>query len=146
MDIATLEAEGWRRLPTTRFSAAIGPTWVSGERGSRLVGLVSDESHANDHMGTVHGGVLMTFADIALGVCAGDTLEQPWMATAQLQFQFVAAAPVGSFVTCSPELVRKTSQLIFVRGLFQADERTVGSADGIFKVFDTERIDRLKAG
>ena len=36
MDEAALEAAGWRRLPTTAFSAAIGPTWVKGDAGAEL--------------------------------------------------------------------------------------------------------------
>jgi acyl-coenzyme A thioesterase PaaI-like protein len=144
-DEAALEAAGWRRLPTRAFSAALGPTWVRGEPGAREVALVTGEAHANDHMGMVHGGVLMTFADIALGVAAADALEQPMMATAQLQFHFTAAAPMGVLLTARPELVRKTSQLLFVRSLFEAGGKTVGMADAMFKVLAPEKMDAISA-
>jgi len=146
MDRATLEAEGWQALNTRAFSAAIGPTFMRGETGHRIVGLITDARNANDHMGIVHGGVLLTFADIALGCAVVDAIGAPHCTTVQLQYQFVAAAPVGSFISCEPELVRRTSQLVFVRCVVKSDGRTVGSADGIFKVLDPARRDPSRAG
>ena len=132
---AEMKADGWEILPTRVFSASIGTTWVKGEPGERIVAFMPDERVANDHMGHVHGGALMTFADLALGFEAVDAIGEPKLATAQLQFQFVGAARVGNLITCKPELVRKTSQLVFVRGLFEAGDRVIGSADAIFKNF-----------
>lgn len=144
-DAAALEAEGWHRLPTRAFSASLGPTWMRGSPGAREVALVTGVEHANDHMGMVHGGVLMTFADMALGVAAADALEVPLMATAQLQFHFTAAAPMGVLLVGRPELVRQTSQLLFVRGLFEAGGKTVGMADAMFKVLAPEKMEAISA-
>jgi acyl-coenzyme A thioesterase PaaI-like protein len=146
MDIAKLESEGWERLPTRVFSAAIGPTWKKGPPGARVVAMMGDQAVANDHMGMVHGGALMTFADIALGVAVLDAIGEPRCATLQLQYQFASGVPVGSFITCEPELVRKTSQMVFVRGLIKADGKVAGSAEAIFKVFEPARMKSLKAG
>lgn len=148
MTDSELEAAGWRKLPTRHFSAAIGPTWMRGESGAREVGLVTSPEVANDHMGIVHGGAMMTFADIALGLAAAEALGEAAMATAQLQFHFTAAAPIGVLLVCRPELVRKTSQLLFVRGLFEAGGKTVGMADAMFKVLAPEKMQAIsgKAG
>lgn len=139
------EAGGWRKLPLQHFSAILGPTWVRGEPGSREVAFVSGRQHGNDHMGMVHGGVLMTFADVCLGVGAADALDHQYMATAQLQYHFAGAAPMGALLTGRPEMVRRTSQLIFVRGLFEADGKTVGMADAMFKVLDAAKMEAIKA-
>lgn len=146
MDYASLEADGWKRLPTRVFSAAIGPTWVKGEPGNRMVGLLSDERNANDHMANVHGGALMTFADIALGVAVVDVIGEPNCATTQLQYQFAGAVSIGSLIICEPEVIRRTSQLVFVRGLIKVDDKVVGSTDAIFKVFDPARMKKPLAG
>lgn len=118
---------------------------MRGEPGSREVGLFTTAAVFNDFQGMMHGGALMTFADIALGIAAADTLRPPLMATAQLQFHFTAAAPIGVLLTCKPEMVRKTSHLVFVRGLFEADGRTVGMADAMFKVLAAEKLDAIAA-
>ena len=133
MDLAELEADGWERLPTTAFSAIIGPTWVKGEAGGRTVALLAHEGIVNDYGVVVHGGALMTFTDIALGVGASDAIVGHNYVTLQLQYQFAGAVPLGSLITCEPELVRKTSQLAFLRGLIKADDKVVGSVEGIFK-------------
>ncbi len=133
MDDAALEAAGWTRLPTVAFSAAIGPAWMKGDKGRRTVGLVAREGIVNDYGMVVHGGALMTFADIALGVGASEALDGGPLVTAQLQYQFAGGVKLGQLITCDPELVRRSTQLVFVRGLIMADGAVVGSADGIFK-------------
>jgi acyl-coenzyme A thioesterase PaaI-like protein len=57
-------------------------------------------------------------------------------ATVQLQLQFVASPAVGDFITCRPEVVRRTRVLVFLRGLITAEDRVVASADGMFRVFE----------
>lgn len=145
MTEAEFEAAGWYKMGTRQFSAAIGTTWLRGEKGAREVGVFTAPDIANDFEGMVHGGALMTFADIALGLAAADALDPPLMATAQLQFHFTAAAPIGVLLTCKPELVRQTSHLLFVRGLFEADGKVVGMADAMFKVLNAEKMDAIKA-
>lgn len=156
VDAAGLRAQGWRLLPTVRYSAALGPSWVRDAGGSAVeVGLEAQEHLGNDNFGIVHGGALMTFADMALGCGVGYAIrdgrplsdaESSHFVTVQLQVQFVSAAQVGSFLIARPELVRRTSSLVFVRGLIVAGERTVCSADGIFKLLDPSKAGAMRAG
>jgi acyl-coenzyme A thioesterase PaaI-like protein len=144
MDHAALEAAGWRRLPTLRFSAAIGPTFMRGDPGAIEVALLAGAELANDNIGIVHGGALLTFADIAFGCAVAGEIGGAHCVTTQLQYQFTGAARVGDLITCRPEIVRRTSQLVFVRGLVMAGERVAGSADGIFKVLDGGKLAGLR--
>lgn len=147
MDEATLKAEGWFRLPTKAFSQDIGPTFIRGERGGRTVAWLPDRRTENDHGSMIHGGALMTFADIALGSGVADAVDEGFFfVTAQLQYHFVAAAPFGMLITCDPEVVRRTSQLVFIRGLVKAGKKTIGSADGIWKVLEPEKLAKLRSG
>ncbi len=143
-EAARLEAEGWVRMGGTHFNATAGPYWVRKDEAGRQVGLLSEEGHGNGHVGTVHGGVLMTFADIALGMGVVDAANTRDCVTLQLQMQFVATAKIGSFITCRPELVRRTSQVVFMRGLIMAGDRTVASADGMWKLLDPEKFASLR--
>lgn len=145
MNSATLAAEGWERLPTREFSALIGETWVKGQPGARTICLVADARAQNDHMGIIHGGALMTFADIAFGCAVADELGGAYCVTAQLQYHFVAASRPGELITCEPEVVRRTSQMVFVRGLVKSGDRTVGSGDAIFKVLEPDKLKAIKA-
>jgi acyl-coenzyme A thioesterase PaaI-like protein len=131
--------DGWAKLPTTAFSGAIGAIHVRGEIGSRTAALDCGEEIGNDRVGNVHGGALMTFADIALGIRVADIAGHRQLATVQLQYSFAGGVRVGSRLTCAGELVRRTSSLVFVRGIFEADGKIVGSAEGIYKVFESAR-------
>lgn len=144
MDADALKAAGWSPLPTKAFSREIGETFIRGERGRRSIGWLSASHTENDHGGMVHGGAIMTFADIALGCAVADVSDEGFFfVTAQFQYHFVAAAPLGVLIVCEPEVVRRTSQLVFVRGLVKAGDRTIGSADGIWKVLEPAKLAKL---
>ena len=147
MDEATLLADGWHRVPAVRYSAAIGPTFMKLVDGRVSAALLAQEHLANDNLGIVHGGAMMTFADMAMGIGVGHaTGGHAMFVTAQLAVQFTSAARVGDLITCQPEVVRKTSSMVFVRGLIEAGGRTVASVDGIFKLLDADKMQGMKAG
>lgn len=135
MDREALIADGWTQVPLGGFAGMAGPFWSRGTGPGRTIGFLAEERHNNDHMLTVHGGMLMTFVDNAFGLIAADAIGGVNCVTAQIQFQFVAAAPIGDFFTCTPEIIRQSKHLIFLRGLVRSGETTVASADGIWKVF-----------
>jgi uncharacterized protein (TIGR00369 family) len=134
MNIESLTAAGWTKIETGGFTEGMGPFWVRGAGAGCELGLVAEPRHSNNHMGTVHGGALMTLADVALGYAVVGVLGGRHCVTAQLQLQFVSGARIGDFVVCRPELLRQTSQLVFMRGLICVGETVAASADGIWKV------------
>jgi acyl-coenzyme A thioesterase PaaI-like protein len=136
MDAQALEATGWTALQGSGFTSQLGSIWIRGDAGSRSIGFIATPQHTNNHADSVHGGALMTFADIALGFGAADALGAKHLVTAQLQTHFVAGSRVGDFIHCAPELVRCSAQLIFMRGLLRAGDKTVAACDGIWKVLE----------
>jgi acyl-coenzyme A thioesterase PaaI-like protein len=137
MTEAELEAAGYTSFLGGHFSARIGKIWRRGEPGEREIAFLTDQSVANDMGRNVHGGALMTMADLGLGIAAHDAVGHPHMVTAQLQYHFAGGVPVGSLVICRPELVRRTRRMAFIRGLFSVDGQVVGSADAIYAVLDS---------
>lgn len=146
VDAQRLVRDGWTLLSGTHFNETAGPYWMRREGDVRVVGLLGEERHGNGYVGTIHGGVLMTFADLALGMGVVDAAGTRDCVTLQLQMQFTASAPIGSFLTCRPELVRRTSQIVFMRGLIMAGERTVASADGMWKLLDPAKLAAIRGG
>ncbi|HMO67569.1 MAG TPA: PaaI family thioesterase [Novosphingobium sp.] len=147
MDEAALLAQGWKRLSGVRYTAALGPTFGRIVDGRPMVGLLALDHLGNDNLGIVHGGAMMTFADIALGYGLGHANDgRGNFVTTQMQVQFIAAAQVGEFITCAPEVIRKTGSMAFVRGLIVAGDRGVASADAIFKLLDPAKFAAIKAG
>jgi acyl-coenzyme A thioesterase PaaI-like protein len=132
----SLRAEGWIVLKADGFSGLAGTFWTRGSGAELGLGFLAEPQHRNGHMDSVHGGMLLTFADICLGYAVTQVLGGTHCVTAQLQMHFVSAARVGDFVSCRPEVVRHSAQLVFMRGLIRAGERTVASVDGIWKILE----------
>jgi len=136
MTPAELQSAGWTAREFDGFTGLLGALWTRSKGAERVLGFFVEPRHTNTHLGTVHGGALMTFADTALGFGVVDALGAQNCATAQLQMHFVSAAKVGEFVTCRPEVIRRSAQLVFVRGLLSVGDKPVASADGIWKVLE----------
>jgi acyl-coenzyme A thioesterase PaaI-like protein len=129
-----LTAEGWTRLELDGFSRVAGGLWTRGRLPDLEIGFLSGPQHVNGHMRNVHGGMLLTLADVSLGYAVIQQLGAMNCVTAQLQTQFISAARVGEFIVCRPQVLRQSSDLVFLRGLVNAGERTVASVDGIWKI------------
>lgn len=138
-------AHGWSFEPEAGFIGLVGPLWQerSQERsqgrsqGRRRFGFVAEARHAN-LIGVVQGGMLMTFADRALGILAWEAAGAA-VVTVSFDMQFVGAGRIGSFVTCEGEVVRRTRSLVFMRGLLRTGDRPVGIAQGTWKILSDRR-------
>ena len=127
--------EGWATdHEGIHFMERNGPIWyrVDGERlhvGFRAVA----EIHGNN-MGIMHGGMIMSFADFALGHAVWYAYDRATVVTIELDVKFVSAVTAGEWVHCTPEIVRRTRSLTFIRGDIFAGDRLAASASGVWKV------------
>ncbi|QIG80780.1 PaaI family thioesterase [Stakelama tenebrarum] len=144
MEPAQLEADGWRKFDPPGFSGSVGPYWRRGSGDTLEIGIVAGEHISNRHIGSVHGGALMTFCDVAFGVAVVEALGHARCATTQLQVQFASLAKMGEFVVARPEIVHRTSRMLFMRGLVGSESRTVASAEGIWSVLRAPGEDASK--
>ncbi len=126
-------AQGWRVMPSGGFAALVGPILARREGERWAYAFQSGPQHEN-RQGAVHGGMLMTFADHAIGAIAWEAGGRRRCVTMQLDTQFVSAATPGDFVECRGEAVRVARSVIFMRGALTVGDRLVLSATGIWKV------------
>jgi acyl-coenzyme A thioesterase PaaI-like protein len=129
-----LEASGWERVghEAQDFTERAGPFWMRGDGVDREFGFIVERWHANEKL-TLHGGMITTLADVALGA-AVSVAAQAIASTVQLQVQFIAAGRVGNFVSCAPQIVRLGSSLVFVRGDVLVHDKIIASASGVWKI------------
>ena len=118
--------------PEGGFDALIGPLWRRPTPGGWTCAFRAEPKHAN-RRGVVHGGMLVTFADHALGMSVWTAVGEKPCATATLNADFVGAVRPGDWVECEAEITRVTNALVFVRGRLFVGERTVMTATGIWK-------------
>ena len=128
-----LAADGWKPVRDDGFIGLVGPIYRR-ERGERWAfGFRADGKHANLR-NVVQGGMLMTFADRALGRNAWKAAGDKPVATIQFDMQFVTAGQLGEFIEIEPEVVRRTASLVFMRGTLTTGARVVATCTGIWKI------------
>ena len=114
------------------FEDHVGPLGYKVVDGTITFAFLADARHRNT-AGTVHGGMLMTFADFAL--CLTATWDQPGekCVTVSCNSEFVAPGRPGDLIEASGEVGRRTKSLTFVRGQVYADDRILLNYSAIVK-------------
>ena len=112
--------DGWSlQSHMNTFSGHAGPFYFRDDRSKSGVGFFSKPHHANAG-GVIHGGVLMTLADMSLfDIC----FREHGMfnaVTVTLNSEFLAPGPVGEFIEASGDLVKSGKRMLFARGLITA--------------------------
>lgn len=130
----TMRDEGWRESSRdSGYSALVGPFWMRREGEGRTHAVLTAERHANNG-GIVHGGLLLGFADHALGVTVWEAIGRRRCVTVTLDMQFIGAVVPGECVVLRPQVVRMTRSLVFVRADLSVGERPVAAAIGVWKI------------
>ena len=125
-------AHGWEMYTDEGFIGLVGPFWMRMEGESPRFGFVMQKKHHN-RRGVLQGGMMMTFADRSLGTTAWHANGQKPQATVHLDVHFIDAVQIGEFVEAKCRVVRRTRSLIFMSGEFMVGERTVATANGVWK-------------
>jgi uncharacterized protein (TIGR00369 family) len=115
------------------FEIHVGPAFEQGDKGARRFAFRVDERHCN-RSGVAHGGMLMTFADLALGQAVWDATDNAPSVTLNMQTHFLAPAMAGELIEVVPQLTRRTRALVFMRGDFTAGGRMVMTAASVWKL------------
>lgn len=137
-------SQGWEPYVDDGFIGLVGPFWQRWRDGRLEFGLVSQAKHRN-RRGVTQGGMMMTFADRAMGMTALLQNGCEPQATVQLNYQFMDAIRLGEFVVATCRVMRATRSLIFIEATLSVDQRIVGSAQGVWKLL-TERNGDGSAG
>jgi uncharacterized protein (TIGR00369 family) len=116
------------------FEASLGPYFDRIVDGRREFAFFIDDRHTNAQ-GVAHGGALLTFADSSIGFAIWDAIGRARCVTVSQQSNFLASAVAGDLVTCRPQVVRKTREIIFMRGDFKVADRIVFTATAIWRIW-----------
>ncbi|MGE0254569.1 MAG: DsbA family protein [Alphaproteobacteria bacterium] len=115
------------------FIGHTGPLWIKAEGRHATFAFRVMPHHANPR-GSTHGGMLMTFMDVAL---AQSVLYEHgirgMIATIKFECDFVAPAMPGDWVTSDYEIVRETRNMVFINGRAKVGADTVMRCSAIYK-------------
>lgn len=129
------------------FGRLLGPIHERPEEGGAFArGLRIEDRHTNLG-GVVHGGVLMSFADVVLGTVSYRHAGRPG-ASIRMVSDFVAPARVGDWLEGRGAVTKATRSIVFAAGELTVDGRTILTMAGTYKLLGEPRdADRdLRAG
>jgi len=117
------------------FAPYVGPVFrkLGGEGGNHTY-LFTPRTHHMNAGGAVHGGMMMTLADMTMGGSVRTLLEAAPSGTISLNCDFVGPGREGSPVTIVTEVTRRTRTIVFMQATITQDGRTLMTASGIWKV------------
>lgn len=117
----------WRR----GFSRHIGPLYQRIDGEAHTMAFRVEEHHTNARL-NAHGGMLMTFADMAWGHVISIESSSHWV-TVRLVVDFLSGARLGDWVEGAGELLSTADGLYLVKGRIWAGDRTLMTGTGVFK-------------
>jgi uncharacterized protein (TIGR00369 family) len=126
------ERDGWERVRYSGFTRLVGPIWRKIENGRPRYGFTVEDKHDNT-VQRAHGGMVMAFADEAMGLAVFHHKPESHHLTVSFTTQFIDAARIGEFVEIEPEVVRSTRSLAFMEGRVHAATRTIATCSGVWK-------------
>lgn len=116
------------------FLSLTGPLWGKRDGNKLVLGFRVMQRHCNIG-GICHGGMLMTFADMQLGLGARFDSEDEFgfMPTVSMTADFLAPAPLGAWVEGRTDLLRSTRNFIFVQCIVTSNGAPAVRSSGIMK-------------
>ncbi len=129
--------EGFAALALSRdrdFMSVVGPLYGKGGGVDLVLGFRVEQRHCNP-LGICHGGMLSTFADMTLAIGANHAARiGRFLPTVSLDCDFLAPAPLGSWVEGRTQVLRVTRTMVFAQCLVTANGTPAVRSSGVFKI------------
>lgn len=123
---------GYAPLDARRgFVSVIGPLYRRQEGERYSMAFRVGEQHTNG-LSNAHGGMLMSFADMAWGHVVAVETSSYWV-TVRLTLDFLSSAKLGDWVEGASEVLSRDNELYVVRGRIWCGDRTLIVGSGMFK-------------
>jgi uncharacterized protein (TIGR00369 family) len=125
---------GAENISIRGFNLHAGPFWRLPDDGEvRRFALVVSEQHMNGS-GSIHGGMLMTFADISMSQTSRAASGAKSCSTVSLTCDFVGPGKLGEVLESRVRVTRQTRTMMFVAADIVCGERIVAVATGLWKI------------
>lgn len=116
------------------FGGRNGPVYekTPDDDGGWVRGFLAEQKHCNAG-GYVHGGMLMTFADIFFSRAALEVADPPFV-TLRMGCDFVSPAFSGTWIEGRAQVTKRGREIIFLEGQITSRHKIVMNVTGQFKI------------
>jgi acyl-coenzyme A thioesterase 13 len=114
------------------YTDTIGPLYYRKEGRDLVIATRALAKHANAR-GLVHGGLLMTIADIAIGYSMAFREDPPLsLVTASITADFAGSAKVGDWIEAHVDVQKIGIRLAFANAYLVVDGQRILRASGVY--------------
>jgi uncharacterized protein (TIGR00369 family) len=130
---------GFAKLdPTSPFHELVGPLYEKRDGGTVTIGFVVAEKHKN-RSGIVHGGMICTLADFAMGHAAHLATGTPRrLVTTTLSVDFAGNARPGDWIEARVDVMRPGRRVAFVNCFVHHGADRIARASATFQILEPE--------
>lgn len=123
----------WIKMDEEGLFGLLGPVFhLPFCDGTGRFRFTAEPKHRN-RLNSVHGGMLMAFADRAMGATARHARAPQRVTTVQLDMHFMRPARIGQTVEIECRVIRQTQSLLFIDGSLCSEGQVVATARGLWK-------------
>ena len=126
--------EGAEQIPFGGFNQHVGVFYQLPQEGGLYRYCFAVEPRHMNSTGTVHGGMLMSFADIAMSRTARIGSGARSSTTVSLSCDFVAPGRLEDFIEARVRVTRHTRSVVFLMADLVAESRVLLTATGVWKI------------
>ena len=120
--------------PADMFVGINGPLYRGRDGDRFLLGMRVERRHCNPG-NFCHGGMLLTFVDMAMVLGANYQAKLGrFMTTINMSADFLEAAPLGAWIESRTDVLRVTRNMVFTQCMVAADGKPAVRASGVFKL------------
>jgi uncharacterized protein (TIGR00369 family) len=116
------------------FLDLLGPIYNQRTDRGLVIGLRVEDKHCNAR-GLVHGGLLSSLADVALGYNSAFAQEPPTpIVTSSLTIDYAGTAKLGDWITIESDVQKVGKSLAFANCYFIVESVRIARASAVFSV------------
>jgi len=120
--------------PTSPFNELAGPFYVKRDDTTFTIGMLVEPKHQNSR-GIVHGGMICTLIDFAMGYAARYVTDPPRsLVTTSLSVDFAANARPGDWIEARTDVMRPGTRVAFVSCFVYLGDLRIARGSGTFQV------------
>ena len=119
---------------TSPFHELVGPLYEKRDGGTLIIGMMVAEKHQN-RRGIVHGGMICTLVDFAMGYAASELTDPPRkLVTMTLSVDFAGNARPGDWIEAHIDVMRPGNRVSFVNCFVYRGTARIARASATFQI------------
>ena len=118
---------------TEPFEDFVGPFYYKKNNEEKYVSAFECKKHHLNAMGSLHGGMIMSFIDYTLFVICLESIKEQSFVTVSCSTEFLNPSINDQIIFGDGEITQETKSMIFIKGRIYNKDKNLSTFSGILK-------------